>query len=76
MKRFDSLSLDSKLLMHRTDGMIHAARQEPVEFFRTLVKENLPASNLINSDFVMVNGVLAMKYGLAELYSGDGFQKI
>jgi len=76
LKRFDSLSLDSKLLMHRTDGMIHAARQEPVEFFKTLVKENLPASNLINSDFVMVDGVLAKKYGLAELYSGDGFQKI
>lgn len=76
LKRFGSLSLDSKLLVHRTDGMIHAARQEPVEFFKTLVKENLPASNFINSDFVMVNGVLAMKYGLAELYSGDGFKKI
>jgi len=76
LKRFDSLTLNSKLLLHRTDGMIQAARQEPIEFFKTLVRENLPASNLIDSDFVMVNGVLAMKYGLAEVYAGDAFKKL
>lgn len=76
LKRFDSLSLDSKLLMHRTDGMIHASRQEPIAFFKTLVRENLPASTLIDSDFVMANGVLAMKYGLSKLHTGDGFQKV
>ena len=76
LDRFDSLSLDSKLLVHRTDGMIHASRREPVEFFKTLVRENLPASNLIDSDFVMTNGVLSMKYGLSDVYSGDTFQKV
>ena len=76
LDRFDSLSLDSKLLVHRTDGMIHASRREPVEFFKTLVRENLPASNLIDSDFVMTNGVLSMKYGLSDVYSGDSFQKV
>lgn len=76
LDRFDSLSLDSKLLVHRTDGMIHASRREPVEFFKTLVRENLPASNLIDSDFVMTNGVLSMKYGLSDVYSGDAFQKV
>ncbi|MEN8772332.1 MAG: DUF1592 domain-containing protein, partial [Akkermansiaceae bacterium] len=76
LKRFDSLTLNSKLLLHRTDGMIQAARQEPIEFFKTLVRENLPAANLIDSDFVMANGVLAMKYGLAEIYAGDAFKKL
>ena len=76
LDRFDSLTLNSKLLLHRTDGMIQAARQEPIEFFKTLVRENLPAANLIDSDFVMVNGVLAMKYGLAEVYAGDAFKKL
>ena len=76
LKRFDALVLNSKLLLHRTDAMIHAARQEPIEFFKTLVKENLAASNLIDSDFVMVNGVLAMKYGLAGARADDAFQKI
>ena len=76
LDRFDSLSLDSKLLVHRTDGMIHASRREPIEFFKTLVREDLPASRLIDSDFVMANGVLSMKYGLSDVYSGDTFQKV
>jgi hypothetical protein len=40
------------------------------------VHENLSTSNLIDSDFVVVNGVLANKYGLSEHYDGDGFKKV
>jgi len=40
------------------------------------VHENLSASNLIDSDFIVVNGVLANKYGLSEHYDGDGFKKV
>ena len=76
LKRFDSVGLDSKLFLHRTDGMIHSSKQEPVEFFKVLVHENLSASNLIDSDFVVVNGVLANKYGLSRHYNGDGFKKV
>ena len=76
LKRFDSVGLDSKLFLHRTDGMIHASKREPVEFFKVLVHENLSASNLIDSDFVVVNGVLASKYGLSKHYDGDGFKKV
>ena len=50
--------------------------EEPVEFFKTLLEENLPANNLIDSDFVTINGVLAAKYGLHDQYSGNGFQKV
>ena len=42
--------------------MIAASKHEPIEFFKTLVKEDLCATNLIDSDFVMANGILAMKY--------------
>ena len=76
LKRFDSVGLDSKLHLHRTDGMILASKTEPIEFFKVLVQENLDTSNLIDSDFVVVNGVLALKYGLSEFYSGDGFKKV
>ena len=76
LKRFDSVGLDSKLFLHRTDGMIHSSKREPVEFFKVLVHENLSASNLIDSDFVVVNGVLANKYGLSRHYHGDGFKKV
>ena len=76
LKRFDALSLNSKLFLHRTDAMILSSKREPVEFFKALVSEDLCASNIIDSDFVMVNGTLAMKYGLSKHYKGDGFQKI
>ncbi len=76
LKRFDALSLNSKLFLHRTDAMILSSKREPVEFFKTLVSEDLCASNIIDSDFVMVNGTLAMKYGLSKHYKGDSFQKL
>ncbi len=76
LKRFDEVGLSSRLLLHRTDAMILAAKTEPVEFFKALAQENLPAANLIDSKFALVNGVLALKYGLTDHYSGDGFQKV
>ena len=40
LKRFDALTLDSKRLLHRTDGMVEASSREPSEFFKVLVREN------------------------------------
>ena len=76
LKRLDSVGLNSRFLLHYTDAYILSAKQEPVEFFRTIVEENLPVANLIDSDFVTINGVLAAKYGLLDYYAGDGFQKV
>ncbi|MCH2209372.1 MAG: DUF1592 domain-containing protein [Lentisphaerales bacterium] len=76
LKRFDALNLDSKLLLHRTDGMIEASSREPSEFFKVLVRENLSASNLIDSDFVTVNALLAKKYGLNHKELGNDFEKV
>ena len=76
LKRLDNVGLSSRFLLHYTDAYILSAKQEPVEFFKTLVEENLPAKNLIDSDFVTINGVLAAKYGLLDYYTGDGFQKV
>ena len=76
LDRLDGTGLSSRFHLHFTDAYIHSAKQEPVEFFKTLLKENLPANNLIDSDFVTVDGVLATKYGLHDQYSGNGFQKV
>ncbi len=45
---------------------------EPAEFLKHLVRNNLPARNLIASDFVMANEVVAGYYGLADK-SASGF---
>ncbi len=41
-------------------------RQEPVEFLRYLIKENLPAKNLVQSDFIVVNETVAGYYDLGD----------
>ena len=42
LKRYDDVSLGEKFNLMRSDGMIHAAKKEPIEFFKTLVRENSP----------------------------------
>ena len=76
LSRFDETGLSSRFLLHYTDAYILSAKQEPVEFFKILVEENLSSANLIDSDFVTIDGVLAAKYGLTDHYRGDGFQKV
>ena len=76
LDRLDGVGINTRFHLHFTDAYVHSAKREPVEFFKTLLKENLPANNLIDSDFVTVNGVLAAKYGLHDQYSGNGFQKV
>ena len=76
LKRLDSVGLSTRFFLHFTDAYLLSAKQEPVEFFKTLVEENLAATNLIDSDFATINGVLAAKYGLTDHYTGDGFQKV
>jgi mono/diheme cytochrome c family protein len=55
-KRFPTLTRDTR----RELG------QEPVRFLEHLMRNNLPARNLIASDFVMANEVVASYYGLAD----------
>jgi mono/diheme cytochrome c family protein len=40
--------------------------QEPVQFVQHLIRQNLPARNLISSDFVMANEVVASYYDLGD----------
>ena len=39
-------------------------KQEVREFFGVLIDENLAASHLIDSDFVVINSALAVHYGI------------
>ena len=50
-------------------------REESIEFFGQLIREGLNAANLVDSDFVMIDSVLADFYSLAE-HRGGGFQKV
>ncbi|MDF1816634.1 MAG: DUF1592 domain-containing protein, partial [Verrucomicrobiales bacterium] len=75
LARFDAITVDESEFYHFNKGIRYSAVQEVVQFFKTLVSENLPASNLIDSDFVVVNAILAAHYDIAGDFS-DQFQKV
>ena len=71
IKRFDEVDLPVKLIR---SGFETSARQEISEFFKVLVRENRPVDNLIDSDFVVVNPILARYYRVKP--GPGGFQKV
>ena len=50
-------------------------KNEPTEYFREMLKKNMPIDNFIESDWTMVNARLSGFYGLAEP-KGDGYHKV
>jgi hypothetical protein len=54
-KRFSKLTRDTRTQLGR----------EPIEFLEYLIRNNLPARNLIASDFIIANEAVANYYGLS-----------
>lgn len=75
LDRFNAITVDESKYIRFNEGVRHSAYQEVLEFCRTLVTDNLPASNLIDSDFVVVNSLLGEHYGIPGATS-DEFQKV
>jgi hypothetical protein len=66
LEKFQVLEPDrAKFPKLTRDARTHL-RQEPIEFLRHLMHNNLPARNLIASDFVLADEVVAGYYGLGE----------
>jgi hypothetical protein len=52
-----------------------ASKQEPLAFFAEVLAHNLPITNFINSDFVVINDRLAKHYGIDGV-KGPEFRKV
>ena len=87
LDRFDAITVDTKMFRRFNKGLRYSARREVIEFFKVLVTEDLPAANLIDSDFVVVDPLLQNHYELDELSevslrknkdaeSANGFRKL
>jgi uncharacterized Zn finger protein (UPF0148 family) len=75
--RFNAITIDVKEQPHFNRGVRHAADREVREFFSTLIKDNLPARNFIDSDFVTINSALAAHYGMTGVTpKNDSFVKV
>ena len=75
LERLDFFQFNDKLYPRYDLATKDLSRQEIFETIELLISENLSLKNLLKSDFVVVNGVLAQYYGL-EGVSGDEFQKV
>jgi hypothetical protein len=64
IEKFDVVEPDKQRFPKLTRAVRSQLRQEPTELVQYLIRENLPARNLIASDFVLENEVTADYYGL------------
>lgn len=77
LDRYDAITINTREHHHFNEGVQRDAKKEVREFFGTLIRENLPAKNLIDSDFAVINGALANHYGLPlDNPKDDSFQKV
>lgn len=66
LDKFQVVEIDRKKFPKLTINARNQLKQEPVEFLKYLVRENLPVRNLIQSDFVVANEAVASYYDLGE----------
>ncbi|MCH8829727.1 MAG: DUF1592 domain-containing protein, partial [Planctomycetes bacterium] len=66
LDKFDVVEIDRKRYPALTRDTKIELRKEPVRFLHYLIQHNLPLRNLIQSDFIVANEVVAGYYGLAD----------
>jgi hypothetical protein len=66
LDKFQVLEADRKRFPKLTRDTRKALEQEPIEFVAHLIRNNLPARNLIQSDFILANEAVANYYDLAD----------
>ena len=75
LDRYDLIAISKKMYPLYDFALRVAVKDEPREFFKVLLKENLPLTNLIDSDFVVINDSLAQLYDLPPI-NKPGFHKV
>src|SRR6185436_1450134 len=72
---FDKTVTDRYLYKAYTEELQKSSWQEPYEFFRADLRDDLSIINFVDSEFVVINEPLAMHYGIDGV-KGDGFRKV
>jgi len=74
--RFLDITIDWQNHLTFNTGVRASAAREPIEFFKTLVKENLDVDHLIDSSFIVVDAILAQFYEIPGKHDFEGFKKL
>jgi len=72
---FLNFTPDKYLYKEYDEKLADAVVREPLEFFRTILQEDLSALNFIDSDFLVINDRLARHYGIEDV-DGEEFRKV
>jgi hypothetical protein len=75
VREFDSVMVDTRQYKDFDDALRDASLREPYEFFHEILRADLPVSNLIDSDFAVINERLAKHYGIDGV-KGEQFQRV
>jgi hypothetical protein len=75
LRNIDFTSPDRTLFPEFDDYLKHSMLEETRLFVRRMFLENLPISNLVKSDFAMINNRLAQHYGI-ENVNGSKFRPV
>jgi hypothetical protein len=75
VREFDSVMVDLRQYKDYDDALRDASLREPFEFFHELLRADLPAPNLIDSEFLVINERLARHYGIDGV-TGEQFRRV
>lgn len=67
LDKFDVVDIDRKLYPTLTRDTRKELRDEPIKTLQFMIQNNLPLRELVKSDFVVINDVVAKYYGLDKL---------
>jgi hypothetical protein len=66
LKAFDTVEVDRKRFVKLTRDTKAELRREPIAYLQHILRENRPIGELVSSDYVVANEVVAAYYGLGE----------
>lgn len=75
LDRLSAIDPEGTSVPEYDDAIHRRSEQEVYTFFGTLLREDLPATNLIDSDFLVTDALLADFYGIDGV-KGDPFRKV
>ena len=64
LEKQDLIAVDSRVYGKFSDSLKKALKQETIQFVSYVIRQDLPAKNFIDSDFVMLNDATASHYGV------------
>ena len=76
VREFGNTMTDRYQYKAYTEELRKSSWQEPYEFFKEILRNDLSIINFVDSDFVMIDKQLATHYGIDGVKEVDGFKKV